>query len=259
MAREAGHTGSPAPAPSAKRAIVHEIVNSIHRLILEASSKPCGNITRLLQVHKTLVAVTISFTMNETYSSMQCPFTGTAMARSWTVHEHDASWEPSHEVLSELSPSRGAVGRAWSYRRAAPGAARGGAQGFRVVQATVLRHRQAAQAPAPRGPGTTHRRRPTRAPQARARAVPARGRQRRGLRPSDRSLSAVRPWVGIRPRSEPRVIQQVDVEEVSLSIREHRGHAGWCPCRAKLYEAPLPVGIERGRAHLIRVIRIDSY
>jgi transposase len=46
--------------------------------------------------------------------------------------------------------------------------------------------------------------------------------------------------------SEPRVIQQVDVEEVPLSIQEHRGHPGWCPCCEKLYEAPLPIGIERG-------------
>src|SRR3954469_3225792 len=49
------------------------------------------------------------------------------------------------------------------------------------------------------------------------------------------------------PWSEPRVIQQVDIADVPLSIQEHRGHAGWCPCCAKLFEAPLPIGIERGR------------
>jgi transposase len=46
---------------------------------------------------------------------------------------------------------------------------------------------------------------------------------------------------------EPRVIQQVDIVAVPLSIQEHRGHAGWCPCCRKLFEAPLPIGIERGR------------
>src|SRR5271166_2617979 len=47
--------------------------------------------------------------------------------------------------------------------------------------------------------------------------------------------------------SEPRVIQQVDINEVPLSIQEHRGHPAWCSCCRKLYEAPLPTGIERGR------------
>jgi len=46
--------------------------------------------------------------------------------------------------------------------------------------------------------------------------------------------------------SEPRVIQQVDINEVPLSIQEHRSHPGWCPCCQKLYEAPLPIGIKRG-------------
>ena len=32
-----------------------------------------------------------------------------------------------------------------------------------------------------------------------------------------------------------------------MSIQEHRGHPGWCSCCQKLYEAPLPIGIERGR------------
>jgi transposase len=45
---------------------------------------------------------------------------------------------------------------------------------------------------------------------------------------------------------ELRVIQQVDINEVPLSIQEHRGHPGWCSCCRKLYEAPLPIGIERG-------------
>jgi transposase len=44
----------------------------------------------------------------------------------------------------------------------------------------------------------------------------------------------------------PRVVQQVDVREVPLSIQEHRGHPGWCPHCQKEFEAPLPPGIARG-------------
>jgi transposase len=53
---------------------------------------------------------------------------------------------------------------------------------------------------------------------------------------------------GLKPAlwSEPRVIQQVDIQETPLSIQEHRSHPGWCPCCEKLYEAPLPIGIQCG-------------
>src|SRR5947209_5153096 len=44
----------------------------------------------------------------------------------------------------------------------------------------------------------------------------------------------------------PRVVQQVDVREVPLSIQEHRSHSGWCPRCQKEFEAPLPPGIARG-------------
>src|SRR3954466_2402839 len=44
----------------------------------------------------------------------------------------------------------------------------------------------------------------------------------------------------------PRVVQQVDVREVPLSIQEHRSHPGWCPRCREMHEAPLPPGIERG-------------
>jgi transposase len=44
----------------------------------------------------------------------------------------------------------------------------------------------------------------------------------------------------------PRVIQQVDIRAVPLTIQEHRGHSGWCPCCQRMYEAPLPVGIACG-------------
>jgi transposase len=44
----------------------------------------------------------------------------------------------------------------------------------------------------------------------------------------------------------PRVVQQVDIAAVPLSIQEHRSHPGWCPHCRKMYEASLPPGIERG-------------
>ena len=44
----------------------------------------------------------------------------------------------------------------------------------------------------------------------------------------------------------PRVVQQIDLRAVPLSIQEHRGHPGWCPRCQKLHEAPLPAAIERG-------------
>src|SRR3954468_492561 len=44
----------------------------------------------------------------------------------------------------------------------------------------------------------------------------------------------------------PRVVQQVDVREVPLTIQEHRSHLAWCPRCQVMHEAPLPPGIERG-------------
>jgi transposase len=44
----------------------------------------------------------------------------------------------------------------------------------------------------------------------------------------------------------PRVVQQVDVRDVPLSIQEHRSHSAWCPRCQKMHEAPLPPGIARG-------------
>ena len=44
----------------------------------------------------------------------------------------------------------------------------------------------------------------------------------------------------------PRVVQQIDIHEVPLSITEHRAHAGSCPhCQAVRY-SPLPPEIEHG-------------
>ncbi len=44
----------------------------------------------------------------------------------------------------------------------------------------------------------------------------------------------------------PRVVQQVDLRAVALTIAEHRSHLGWCSHCQKMYEAPLPPGIARG-------------
>src|SRR4051812_39608408 len=44
----------------------------------------------------------------------------------------------------------------------------------------------------------------------------------------------------------PRVVQQVDVREVPVSIQEHRSHPAWCPRCQEMHEAPLPPGIARG-------------
>ena len=48
------------------------------------------------------------------------------------------------------------------------------------------------------------------------------------------------------PTLAPRVVHQVDIVEVPLSIQEHRSHPGWCSHCQKMYEAPLPPGIQRG-------------
>src|SRR5436305_5945146 len=44
----------------------------------------------------------------------------------------------------------------------------------------------------------------------------------------------------------PRVVQQIDIRDVPLSIAEHRSHSAWCPHCRKMYEAPFPLAIARG-------------
>src|SRR4051812_36226942 len=44
----------------------------------------------------------------------------------------------------------------------------------------------------------------------------------------------------------PRVVQQIDIAEVPLSIQEHRSHPAWCPHCRVMHQAPLPPGIARG-------------
>ena len=52
---------------------------------------------------------------------------------------------------------------------------------------------------------------------------------------------------GLHPTTAaPRVVQQIEIHEVPLSIEEHCGHPGWCPHCQKLRYALLPLTIERG-------------
>jgi transposase len=48
------------------------------------------------------------------------------------------------------------------------------------------------------------------------------------------------------PTLAPRVVQQVDIAEVPLSIQEHRSHPAWCPYCRVMHQAPFPPGIGRG-------------
>jgi transposase len=61
------------------------------------------------------------------------------------------------------------------------------------------------------------------------------------------------------PTIMPRVIQQVDISDVPLVIQEHRGHPGWCCHCQKVYEAPLPIGIERGGLVGPRLTTVIAY
>jgi len=52
---------------------------------------------------------------------------------------------------------------------------------------------------------------------------------------------------GLQPTAAaPRVVQQIEIHEVPLSIEEHRSHPGWCPHCQKLRYATFPLTIERG-------------
>ena len=61
------------------------------------------------------------------------------------------------------------------------------------------------------------------------------------------------------PTIVPRVIQQVDIKDVPLEIQEHRGHPGWCSHCQKQFEAPLPIGIERGGLVGPRLTTVIAY
>src|SRR3954467_6206933 len=52
---------------------------------------------------------------------------------------------------------------------------------------------------------------------------------------------------GLQPTAAaPRVVQQIEIHEVPLSIEEHCSHPGWCPHCQKLRHAPFPLTVERG-------------
>jgi len=57
----------------------------------------------------------------------------------------------------------------------------------------------------------------------------------------------------------PRVLQQVDIQDTPLVIQEHRAHSGWCAHCQKVYEAPLPIGIERGGLVGPRLTTVIAY
>src|SRR4051794_445240 len=61
------------------------------------------------------------------------------------------------------------------------------------------------------------------------------------------------------PTIVPRVIQQVDINDVPLVIQEHRSHPGWCSHCQKQFEAPLPIGIERGGLVGPRLTTVIAY
>jgi transposase len=52
---------------------------------------------------------------------------------------------------------------------------------------------------------------------------------------------------GLKPTAAaPRVVQQIEIHQVPLSIEEHCSHPGWCPHCQKMRYAQLPLTIERG-------------
>src|SRR3954452_18444722 len=52
---------------------------------------------------------------------------------------------------------------------------------------------------------------------------------------------------GLQPTAAaPRVVQQIEIPEGTLSIEEHCSHPGWCPHCQKMRYAPMPLTIERG-------------
>src|SRR5262245_37173216 len=59
----------------------------------------------------------------------------------------------------------------------------------------------------------------------------------------------VRPDCGSRlrpPGTAPRVVQQVDIQEVPLLTEEHRGLPAFCPNCQRAHYAPLPASVEKG-------------
>ena len=57
----------------------------------------------------------------------------------------------------------------------------------------------------------------------------------------------------------PRVIQQVDIEFVPLTIQEHRSHPGWCLHCQKVYQAEMPLSIAHGGLVGPRLTTVIAY
>ena len=57
----------------------------------------------------------------------------------------------------------------------------------------------------------------------------------------------------------PRVIQQVEIQELPVRIDEHRGHASWCPYCQKIHYAPLPLEIKKAGLAGPRLTALIAY
>ena len=109
-------------------------------------------------------------------------------------------------------------------------------------QASLFRYRSATEAASPRRPGPTQDRWP---PGHRSHELAP-------FTPEAVNVGFFHHHIDLCPRcghglqavlwSEARVIQQVDINEVPMSIQD----PGGCPCCQKLYEAPLPPEIKPG-------------
>jgi len=65
---------------------------------------------------------------------------------------------------------------------------------------------------------------------------------------------------GLQPTTAaPRVVQQIEIHEVPLSIEEHCSYPGWCPHCQKMRHAPFPLTIERGGLAGPRLTTLIAY
>jgi transposase len=65
---------------------------------------------------------------------------------------------------------------------------------------------------------------------------------------------------GLQPTTiAPRVVQQIEIQEVPLTIEEHCSHPGWCPHCQKLRSASFPLTVERGGVVGPRLTTLIAY
>lgn len=62
-----------------------------------------------------------------------------------------------------------------------------------------------------------------------------------------------------RSSTAPRVVQQIEIETVPLTITEHQAHASWCPHCQRMHYAALPWGVERGGLVGPRLATVIAY